>query len=507
MNNDKMKIDLRQNLLVCGICFLLICISISPVTGNISKEYISVLPLVNSFRNTSEGDLPTWYPGDQWIYTIDPLYYSSPNGSFSGTIQNFKQKVIRITDNVYEINITGNISGDLTMSGFSGPLAGKITGTSYVRVSDLAEETTELYSKGTITILFIQFPYKMNLNTSSSPPVEVYDFPFNIGEQWQLLSMNTMSGSFIVQGLYNQSLNGSQWIDETVQCTQKKQISVPAGTFECYEIVRSNTKSWYSTGVGNMVKSIVNQSNENMALNAVVTLQSYSSTAQPITISEDISPVVVLPGTSVVISGRAISTGSGNPVQNGAISIEILSTGDNWITTTDSDGYYSKTIVVPTIYDDTPSGRETGSGGVIVQCVNDSLAGYRVQTLTTLWNTPPNTPSIDGQTKGKVGVSSSYIVQAKDPQGDEVFYYVDWGDMTNSSWVGPSPSNENVTLSHMFTKKGSYTIKVKAKDVYNAESAWGTLQVSMPKVASFPIFLKFFERFPHLFALLHYFWS
>jgi hypothetical protein len=154
--------------------------------------------------------------------------------------------------------------------------------------------------------------------------------------------------------------------------------------------------------------------------------------------------------------------------------------------------------------DDTPSGRETGSGGVVVQCSSSGLSGYRVQTLVTTQETPPTPPLIQGQTQGKPGVSYSYTVVAQDPEADEVLYFVDWGDTTNSSWVGPYPSDENVTLSHTFIKKGNYIIKAKAKDVFHAESAWATLEVSMPTSTSFRPFLQFLERFPHGFPILRY---
>jgi hypothetical protein len=472
--------------------------------GTTADHYYSLSSSLQSYGRISEGDVPTYYLGDEWVYTIDPLYYSGPNGSFSGTIENLKQKVVGISGGAYEIEITGDISGELSMSDFSGDLSGEITGTSSVRISDLAEETTEIHSEGTITILYIPFPYEMSLVTSSSPSLEVYDFPLHIGDQWQLVSFNTVSGSFTIQGLYDQSFDESQSIDEIVQCTKKEQISVPAGTYDCYTIARSNTIAWYSTEVGNMVKTTIDQSDENSTLQITTSLKSFTRAAQPITISEDIAPSVTLPGDSVIISGQALITETGEPIQNGTISITIPSTGDTWSTTTDSDGYYSKTIVAPTMYDDSPCGRETGSGGVIVQCDSGSLSGYRLQTLTTIHNTPPDTPSIEGETKGKVGVAYSYTIVTQDSEMDDLMYYVDWGDLTNSSWVGPYHSGEDVTLSHTFTKKGTYTIKVKARDSYSAESGWGTLQVSMPTLLTVSLSLKFLQRFPFLFNLLYH---
>jgi len=504
MKQDMLKKNLRRRIVICGIFFLFICLSITPSISSISNDYYSVVPLIGSSERTNEGDIPTWYQGDQWIYTIDPLYFSSPNGSFSGTIENFKQKVVGITDDAYEIAITGDISGEVMVNSFSGDLTGEITGTSYVRVSDLAEVTTELHSQGEIVVVWIPFPYQMDLVTSSLPPLELYDFPLNVGEQWQLSCMNTVSGSFSIEGIVDQSFNGGQWIEETVECNQMKQLSVPAGTFECYEIGRSNTLGWYSVDVGNVVKSTVDQSDENMTLQIALTLQSFSHAAQPINISEEITPAMVAPGASVVISGQASITGSGQPVQNGVVTIEITSTGDSWSTTTDSSGQYSKTVIAPTMSDDTSSGRETGSGGVVVHCSSGSLSGYRVQTLVTMQDTPPATPSIQGQIKGKPGIAYSYTVVAQDPEADEILYFIDWGDKTNSSWVGPYSSDENVTLSHTFTKKGTYTIKVKARDIYYAESDWGTLQVKMPTSISYHPFLQFLERFPHIFPILRY---
>jgi hypothetical protein len=504
MKQELFQKKLRKNLIVCGVLFLFLCLCCLPTVAHRISSPLSTISLVNNTEKTDEGDVPTWYLGDQWIYTIDPLYYSGPNGSFSGTIENFKQKVVDIADGLYEIEITGDISGDLTVSGISGECDGDITGTSYVRVSDLAEGPMELHSQGTITII-IPIPYQLDILTSSSPLLELYDFPIHVGEQWRVICSSTTSGAFTIEGLYEQSLDGNQSIDETVQCNGMEHLAVPAGSYDCYTIARSDSMAWYSSDVGNLVRSVVDQSDENMTVQVTVTLQSFTRVNQPITLTEELSPSVALPGSSIIVSGQAHATSSGDPIQSGVLSITIPSTGDSWSTTTDSAGYYTKTIVAPTMIDDTPCEGETGSGGVIVQCDSGGLSGYRVQTLTTLLNRPPTTPSIDGETDGKVGVSYSYTVVTTDPDSDDVSYFIDWGDTTNSSWIGPYASGETRTISHTFTEKGTYTIKVKARDVYNTESSWGTLQVTMPTSLTFHTFLRFLERFPMLFHLLQNF--
>lgn len=490
-----------------SVGFLFFCLLLTPAVSYASLASQNTISPTACSITEDQGDIPTWCLGDQWIYKVQPLSFSSPNGSFNGKIENFKQNVVQKTTEAYVVSITGDISGDIDLEGFSGDLTGQIMGTSSIRVSDLAEITTELHSTGQILVMWIPFPYELHLVTSSSPALELYDFPFRVGEEWQLACQNSVSGYFSIQGVYQQQFDGSQWIDETVTCMQKKQVTVPAGTFDCYEIGRSDSQAWFSTDVGNVVRSSIDQSDENMSVQMVLTLQSYSRAAQPITVSQEITPAMVAPGASVCIAGQAVVTSSGSPVQNGAITIQIPSTGDSWQLNTDSSGYYTKTINAPTMIDDTASGRETGSGGVIVSCTSGSLSGYRVQTLTTMQDTAPATPSIQGPTKGKKGVTYNYTFSSMDSENDDVSYYVDWGDGTYSGWVGPSASNQQVTLSHTFTKKGSYIIKAKARDVFFAESDWASLEVSMPKNFA-SLSMGFSLRYPLLsFILQRFLWS
>jgi subtilisin family serine protease len=120
-------------------------------------------------------------------------------------------------------------------------------------------------------------------------------------------------------------------------------------------------------------------------------------------------------------------------------------------------------------------------------------------------NQPPAPPIITGPAKGKIKVPTEYNFTTTDPDGDQVYYFIDWGDHTNSSWIGPYPSGDIITESHTWTTKGTYAIKAKAKDIYRNESGWGTLSVTMPLSYEPPHFRFFewlFERFPHAFPIL-----
>lgn len=126
-------------------------------------------------------------------------------------------------------------------------------------------------------------------------------------------------------------------------------------------------------------------------------------------------------------------------------------------------------------------------------------------------NVPPNKPNKpSGQTSGKINTVYTYTTVTTDLNGDQVYYMWDWGDGSQSSWLGPYASNITINTTHKWTIKGSYNIKVKAKDTSGAESNWSdSLPIKMPKDSAYmfpPLFSQIleqiFERFPNALPLL-----
>lgn len=95
-------------------------------------------------------------------------------------------------------------------------------------------------------------------------------------------------------------------------------------------------------------------------------------------------------------------------------------------------------------------------------------------------NTAPEKPTITGPEKGKPGVTYEYTLKAVDPEDQQIFYFVDWGDETTNDWLGPYESGEQIIVNHTWESKATFMVKVKAKDVMGAESEWGTLAVKIP---------------------------
>ena len=135
----------------------------------------------------------------------------------------------------------------------------------------------------------------------------------------------------------------------------------------------------------------------------------------------------------------------------------------------------------------------------------ESLDGYpRVQKVFN--NSAPLKPSTpNGPPSGEAGIEYTYKSNTTDPDGDEIYYLFDWSDGTDSGWIGPYISGDNASASHIWSKQGSYKIKVKAFDTYAYESEWSDpLPVSVPKVKSvnLPFLQRLIDQFPLLSWLL-----
>ena len=118
-------------------------------------------------------------------------------------------------------------------------------------------------------------------------------------------------------------------------------------------------------------------------------------------------------------------------------------------------------------------------------------------------NRPPNKPTIDGPNSGKTGIIYDFdFNDCVDPDGDDMTYYVEWGDgVVDEGFV---ESGGAFTLSHKWDRKGDYQIKAKLIDDHGAESGWATFDVSIPRTKTLfnHPFQDLFSRFTNLFPIL-----
>lgn len=141
--------------------------------------------------------------------------------------------------------------------------------------------------------------------------------------------------------------------------------------------------------------------------------------------------------------------------------------------------------------------------GIVVTAVTDIKSTTVTNNLATMDNQPPYAPKITGPELVSPGIHE-YAFKAIDPDGDDVFYQIDWGDHTNEDWFGPFKSGGEVTRNHTYYKYGTVAIMARAKDIHGAIGDWGTFNVEIPKSKQMtnPIFFRFVERFIERFLMI-----
>jgi hypothetical protein len=124
----------------------------------------------------------------------------------------------------------------------------------------------------------------------------------------------------------------------------------------------------------------------------------------------------------------------------------------------------------------------------------------------TVLGDPPDIPEKpSGPTEGKPGIEYEFTTRTTDPDDEKVSYKWKWGDGSDSEWLGPFESGEVVNASHIYNGKGSYSIKVKAKDESDMESDWSeslTITIKKGKARSYSLLTNFIEKLRDQFPLM-----
>jgi len=135
--------------------------------------------------------------------------------------------------------------------------------------------------------------------------------------------------------------------------------------------------------------------------------------------------------------------------------------------------------------------------------ISGSDAEDRYPLMEPWSTTPPDTPIIDGPTRGRPGITYYYNFTIDDDDGDSLMLLIDWDDGTPQEWIGPFEPGQNITVEHSWEEKGTYVIRAIAKDIYG-ELAVGELMVTIPrnKATTYLWYQWFLGQFPLLERLL-----
>jgi hypothetical protein len=138
------------------------------------------------------------------------------------------------------------------------------------------------------------------------------------------------------------------------------------------------------------------------------------------------------------------------------------------------------------------------------------LSGVGAGTIppmdTSTENHRPEAPTITGPTSVKVGNGYTWSFNSTDPDGDNITYYIDWGDVCGGAeWHGPYPPGLAIEMDHIYRAENILLINSMAVDEHGAESNMTYFEVNISKSVSLDgIVLRLFERFPTIFLVLRH---
>ena len=348
----------------------------------------------------NQAEVPTWQIGDWWDYELGgAVDLMGMTATASGNIRFDVTEIMTqpIGPKVYHLyNLT--ISGSFTGSG-SGVVQGvdvdaditsaALGGYWWVERGDLAVlvDNETVSASGNVTTFLGTDPLTLEAEMSNiySPSREDYDFPMEVGDQWDIVTTMVTSGYvyyfidipfFPIEDTI--SLDGVSPLAGTSLCSQQTSISVPAGTFDSFDASLGVTdERWYSETVRYMVKW-ENHGGFGMFGDLWVNLTDYDRVAPVMTVDEYLLPDKVNPGGNVTVNGNSTAA------QFSTVNVKIPATGDVWMGFTDITGSYSVNIAAPLIPDNTPTPTDVGSHGVLVEINDGSTKGYAVRTLTLI---------------------------------------------------------------------------------------------------------------------------
>ncbi len=545
---------MKKKLLSLFILMLFLVCNIFVSAAFIKKEDFNQ----SRFQN-GEAELPVWEIGDYWIYDmhfdfalsgivgIDGMDPSNPDKG----ITNMKVEVADINENdeEYIIDINGDLVVELELFGIGlGTYTADLKGSAHIDISTLAIKDFEFNALGEYQLL-VSRTTSVDITMTFTPPFNFFNFPINSSEDpWGADTYAVLSGHINVEGLYDSDFGTEgPFENETISYVKTEEITVPGGTFNCFQISGDLgpshggwSKLWYSPDVKYLVKVDEKIENwENVDAQLDLELQAtncnvyslleviihrvkmiddieilpewpgadwsyklsiddgdkwlykinddYSNDEDDHTedITYQIDLYTITPRITIKVWDRDFWSGD----DLADVSSEIGGGVDNEIPDLDRAIFKCKYDIVDNILIDNDTvqidnGFYVTSGdfipdGSISTDENDAKVWFKI---TDNYEPPlkPNKPT--GPASGKPGNEYTYIVTAADPEENQRFYKWDWGDNTESKWLGPYNADESIKTNHIWGKKGSYLVKVKAKDVYDIESDWSDpLSVNIPR--------------------------
>lgn len=361
-------------------------------------------------------DVAAWNTGWNWTWATTFRYQA--DGTDVTINETVKYTVAgRETfqgQDAYKLNITGTIDsgsgsvavdgvGNATLSNFSGD----VSGTRYVRVSDLAllqeYQDQNMRARAQVSIVSQNITANIKLRLTPQPGWRVHNFPLNAGDNWQTDTDVEYEGGFTYDAGSLGGTGNSPFGPDTLEfdapsVVTSEVITTPIASNVTTKKVTSvnadasmSDVSWWSPTYKNQLKEIMVLPldggkvtlTRNMKAASIPSGAQFSATATPsltcagndVVVSGNLSsgtagvPVTVKLDKSPVLPGQAV-TATGTTGTNGAYSVSIPTPGD-------SDGFGKNGSRANWgISVTSPANAAIGATTVVVTPVNCSALAY-----------------------------------------------------------------------------------------------------------------------------------
>jgi hypothetical protein len=82
-------------------------------------------------------------------------------------------------------------------------------------------------------------------------------------------------------------------------------------------------------------------------------------------------------------------------------------------------------------------------------------------------NQKPSPTKINGTHFGLIGEELNFTFVSDDHEGDQVEYFIDWGNGETQDWDGPYDPGVEITETYTYSKNGTYNITARARDFWH----------------------------------------
>ncbi|WP_205473314.1 Ig-like domain-containing protein [Nocardioides sp. SYSU D00038] len=386
-------------------------------------------------------DVVPWSTGWSWTYATSFRYQADGTDV---TINETVSYTVAGTEtfqgqDAYRLNLSGTItsgSGSVAVDGVGtaslSNFAGTVSGTRFVRRSDLAllQETQQqnLTARASISLLSANISASIALSLTPEGAWKTYDFPLNPGDSWNNDVDVTYDGGFSydagsIGGTGNDTFAGTLPVEGPSTVTAEN-VAVPIGNVAADKVTtvsadgQTRNTEWWSPNHRNVARQVLELPLDGARLTLTRNLSTASAPAPALTVSQTVTPSLSCAGGGVTVAGTLSSGLPGVPVQVRLDQSQLNpGQGVSAGTTTGAGGAYSVTLPAPAQADGLGRNGARASWGVLVS------AGA-ARNVATLVVTPRNCSTL------------AYTGDSAAPRGATATVSATLGDLTGAGTAG-----------------------------------------------------------------------